>query len=170
MKTKPFTDDYSEQCSLINPEKPVRVYRNLSASHNGEKGIWSVKQDRVAFHTTNIYLKDVEFLVNEKHRQRVIKEKVKNVHAFVKGYICTPTTYFYRASDPWFLSGDIYYNPYKTAHFMTGLHHCDTATVCHMWKGTTEMRVHAKGIETFSFPLDNQLECGILESVETHLL
>lgn len=63
----------------------VFVYYNL------HKKCWSVKsmdkQDygRVIAHVAGIVLENVKFVVSEKGRQRVIKEKRKNVHAGVVG-------------------------------------------------------------------------------------
>jgi len=87
----------------IDYTKPVKVYRNL------HKGCWSVKQDGlVKAHSDEINLYDCEFLVNEKNRLKVIKEKRKNVHAFVKGYIWnTPLNLIRQAS----------YNPYARNSF-----------------------------------------------------
>ena len=68
----------------IDYSKPVKVYRNL------HKGCWSIKQNGlVKAHSDDIHLYNCEFLVNEKNRLKVIKEKRKNVHAFVKGHIWT---------------------------------------------------------------------------------
>jgi|TARA_R110000765_G_scaffold351300_1_gene441284 hypothetical protein len=68
----------------IDNTQPVKIYRNL------HKGCWSVKQNGlVKAHSDEINLYNCEFLVNENNRQKVIKEKRKNVHAFVKGYIWT---------------------------------------------------------------------------------
>ena len=66
----------------INPAKPVFVYKNL------HKDCWSVKQDGlVKLHTNDITLYDCEFKVSKVGRDRVLKEKRKNVHAGVRGYI-----------------------------------------------------------------------------------
>lgn len=83
--------------------KPVRVYKNL------HKDCWSIKQNGlVKAHADEINLFNCEFLVNQKDRERVIKEKRKNVHAFVKGYI-------------WDTSMDLIkqvsYNPYVNWYF-----------------------------------------------------
>jgi hypothetical protein len=72
-------------------EKPeMRIYRNL---HKNCMSVQQKKKDgrgkiswRVLFHTNNIFLKDVQFHVNEGGRKRVLEEKKKNVHAFVKGF------------------------------------------------------------------------------------
>jgi len=87
----------------IDYSKPVKVYRNL------HKGCWSVKQNGlVKAHSDEINLYDCEFLVNEKNRLKVIKEKRKNVHAFVRGYIWdTPLNLIKQAS----------YNPYARNSF-----------------------------------------------------
>ena len=87
----------------IDYSKPVKVYRNL------HKGCWSVKQNGlVKAHSDEINLYDCSFLVNEKNRLKVIKEKRKNVHAFVRGYIWdTPLNLIRQAS----------YNPYARNSF-----------------------------------------------------
>jgi hypothetical protein len=86
----------------------VDIYRNLH-----KKGItYSVRDSvskRVLFYTSNITLKDVSFLVNPKGRERVLKEKRKNVHAFIRGTVDTS------GGTP---SGKlITYNPYKSDKF-----------------------------------------------------
>lgn len=67
---------------LIN--KKVRVYFNLhrkklSVQEKTAKG-W-----RVWLHTNKITLENVTFKVSEAGRQRVLRERKKNVHAFVEG-------------------------------------------------------------------------------------
>jgi hypothetical protein len=62
----------------------VRVYFNLhrkqlSVQSKTDKG-W-----RVWLHADKITLEDVEFKVSEAGRQRVLREKKKNVHAFIEG-------------------------------------------------------------------------------------
>lgn len=63
----------------------VAVYYNL------HRHLWSVKalegqnKGRVIAHAKRLVLTDVKFKVNESGRQRVIRERVKNVHAFIIG-------------------------------------------------------------------------------------
>ena len=62
----------------------VRVYFNLhrkqlSVQSKTDKG-W-----RVWLHANKITLENVKFKVSEAGRQRVLREKKKNVHAFVEG-------------------------------------------------------------------------------------
>jgi hypothetical protein len=55
----------------------IYVYRNLNQK------CWSVKhRGLVVAHTPTAFMWDVEFQVNEAGRQRVIREGVKNVHAY----------------------------------------------------------------------------------------
>jgi hypothetical protein len=60
-------------------------------------------------HADQITLSNVTFKVREGGRQRVIKEKKKNVHAFVKGMEIDKA-----ASDK---GRRVSYNPYKAGHF-----------------------------------------------------
>mgnify|MGYP001594450191 CR=1 FL=1 len=60
----------------------VRVYRNL---HNG---LFSVQHKGIVVaHVPAVHLNDAHFVVNEAGRQKVLREKKKNVHAFVVGTI-----------------------------------------------------------------------------------
>lgn len=165
--SKPVFDHYTQQLAALDHRKPVRCYRNL------QTGLWSVKQDRVAFHTRLIYLKRVKFLVNERLRQKVILEKKKNVHAFVSGYLCPPANFYEVGCGG--MGQAVWYNPYKVSHFVCNNQPCDTADVCmleRMWDGT--MNVCAKGINFHNLtesPLDTAAGCGtMVETVEQCLL
>ncbi len=64
----------------IDISQPVAVYRNVT------KNCFSVQQKvngslKVLAHVPCLYLTDVEYKVSEASRQRVLKEKRKNVHA-----------------------------------------------------------------------------------------
>lgn len=66
----------------LNWDKPFKVYRNL------HKDCWSLQQDNlVKAHAKTLKLFNCKFLVNERLRQKTIKEERKNVHAFIKGYL-----------------------------------------------------------------------------------
>jgi hypothetical protein len=92
----------------------VRVYRNLN------KKCWSVlhkvkgKGWRLLQHLDCFYLHDATFKVYESGRQRVLKERVKNVHAYVEGYIGFPDNLSYCI-----LNKEIRYNPYECDKFYT---------------------------------------------------
>ena len=89
----------------------VRVYRNLHKSKPGRPvySIMDLRTRRVVNHTVDIELKDVKFVVSQAGRARVLREKVKNVHAFVEGTIAAMTMETGEA---------VVYNPYKFASFV----------------------------------------------------
>tara|TARA_B110000902_G_scaffold146614_1_gene169090 strand:- start:49 stop:507 length:459 start_codon:yes stop_codon:yes gene_type:complete len=62
----------------------VQVYRNL---HNGLISIQDLSTGLVLGHAYAIDLRWADFIVREAGRQQVIKEKRKNVHAFVRGEV-----------------------------------------------------------------------------------
>lgn len=75
---------YSFRSRTINPAKPIKVYRNL---HNN---MYSIKQQGlVVAHAERLCISNCKFIVNEKGRQKVIKEKKKNVHAYIEGKYTT---------------------------------------------------------------------------------
>ena len=72
------------------------------------------KSRKVVGHIHRVWLADVDFKVSEAGRQRVLREKKKNVHAFVRG---TPLAW---DSTRVPLEGHtyLYYNPYTTKGFI----------------------------------------------------
>jgi hypothetical protein len=69
----------------IDKSRKVFIYKNL------HKDCWSIKQDGlVKAHTTDLCLFDCSFRVNAKGRAKVLKERRKNVHAGISGYIDLP--------------------------------------------------------------------------------
>ncbi len=62
----------------------VEVYRNL---HNGRLSIRDAKTKLVVGHADRVKLVDVTFHVSQAGRERVLREKRKNVHAVVRGYM-----------------------------------------------------------------------------------
>ena len=93
---------------MIDTKKRVYVYFNL------HKKVWSVRQSgRVVEHTKNIMLKDCRFLVSEAGRKRVLREKKKNVHAGVSGYVVDSIPEYKVYSE-----AKITYNPYKHKTFV----------------------------------------------------
>lgn len=107
-----------EVIRLSPPPRPlpgdlVEVYFNL------HKKIFSVRlvaTRRVVLHTDSIILKDVTFKVSEAGRQRVLKEKRKNVHAWVRGSFVE--TGCDLALWPEGIR-KVKYNPYKAKTFVT---------------------------------------------------
>ena len=105
----------------------VSVYRNL---HNGLISIKSASSGLVLGHAKHVDIAWAKFVVNESGRQRVLKEKQKNVHAYVKGLLlntrgfkpykgrslqrCTALG----AIDTIHKVTVVSYNPYKAPHFV----------------------------------------------------
>lgn len=91
----------------IDFNKKVMIYRNL---HNG---MFSVKQDGlVVAHVDSILLSRGMFKVNVAGRNRVLKEKKKNVHAFVIGHVDSVNVDIDVSNNK-----AVSYNPYKFGHF-----------------------------------------------------
>ena len=66
----------------IDPSIKIFVYQNL------HKKMWSIKQTGlVVAHADSLFMREAKFTVSEVGRQRVIKEKKKNVHAGIVGYL-----------------------------------------------------------------------------------
>jgi len=65
--------------------KIVRVYYNLHKKKYSIQKYVKNKGWRLSHHSDEVYLTDVEFKVYENGRQKVLREKQKNVHAFVLG-------------------------------------------------------------------------------------
>jgi len=102
------TDDYKLQETLIDPSRKVEVYRNL------HKKCWSVRQGGlVKFHCSKVNLRDCQMVVQPAGREKVLREQKKNVHAFVRGYLCGEERVVQA-----FCWDDIYYNPYKADTFV----------------------------------------------------
>ena len=101
------TDNYKEQVGLVDLNRKIEVYRNL------HKKCWSVRQDGlVKFHCHRVNLRDCQMVVQPAGRAKVIREQKKNVHAFVRGYLCGDERVIQV-----FCWDDIYYTPYKTDSF-----------------------------------------------------
>ena len=94
--------------------KPARVYFNL------HKKVWSVQgyiKGRgwiVLFHCPELWLENVTFKVSEAGRQRVIRSRRKNVHAFIRGIWNDDNP---AVSD--LLYGGVTYNQYQNDTFVT---------------------------------------------------
>ena len=94
----------------------VEVYFNL---HKHLFSVRSARSGRVILHTAKVHIRNPEFVVRQGGRQRVLKERKKNVHAFVRG----DATYF----SPILLAhidkdcptlDNVMYNPYKYDSFV----------------------------------------------------
>lgn len=88
----------------------VKVYWNAT------RKIWSVKSGNSPVeHASLLVLKDCKFLVSEAGRQRVLRTKRKDVHAFVEGEIVSREGMRHLGS-----YDEVRYNPYKNETFVDG--------------------------------------------------
>lgn len=90
----------------------VDVYYNL---HKKRLSVRDCETRRVLAHVDGIALKNVTFHVSESGRQRVLRDRRKNVHAFVRGYLDT-TPYMRDVMDK--CDVQVSYNPYKYNSFV----------------------------------------------------
>ena len=106
---------FASMSEVIDVSKPVEVYRNL------HKKCWSIRQGgKVKVHTSYLCLKDAKFVVQPAGREKVLREKKKNVHAFVKGYLISASESNRLTEDIEWTCDAVTYNPYKHPHFTCG--------------------------------------------------
>jgi len=107
----------------MNKSKKVAVYRNLHKL-GYVYSVQDFKTKRVTDRTSEIFLKDCEFKVSEAGRQRVLREKRKNVHAKIVGTRLSKeewdeTLLKLEILDLYYLDGvGVSYNPYKYPTFV----------------------------------------------------
>lgn len=83
----------------------VQVYRNL------HKNCFSLRSDRKVWaYAESVLILYPRFKVSEAGRQRVLREKRKNVHAFVEGLLIEKPVELKMA-------GQFTYNPYRHGYF-----------------------------------------------------
>jgi hypothetical protein len=103
----------------IDNDIKVRVYRNL---HTGNFSVQSTVTGLVIGHASSITLRDAMFVVRKAGRERVLRERKKNVHAFVVGFVC---------SEMRGVSTEVSYNPYSADYF---------------WASDSKAPVHRAGV------------------------
>lgn len=104
MITKQFTPYKGRE---IKTGQRVYAYRNL---HNGKYSIVDLESRLVLGHAHSLTITNAWFFVRESGRQRVLKEKRKNVHAYVIGNYAQDSADS-RDREP------VSYNPYKGGAF-----------------------------------------------------
>lgn len=94
---------------LVNG-KQVKVYRNLT-----NKCLSVMQQGKVVGHAQLVRLTDVSFQVSQTGRDRCLREKRKNVHAFVVGKLQKADAI--AEGSPQLSGIKVNYNPYKADYF-----------------------------------------------------
>ena len=101
----------------------VEVYFNL---HKHLFSVRSARSGRVILHTDKVHIDNPEFVVRQGGRQRVLEERKKNVHAFVRGNITHFSDYMCVEQDDGTVEyvkkcptlDNVMYNPYKYDSFV----------------------------------------------------
>lgn len=103
----------------VHDGQRVQVYRNLKFKDKVVYSIRDTKTGLVLGHASNLMLSGCEFVVNESGRQRVLKEKKKNVHAHIEGRYGV----VHAGDDRIFSKGvGVRYNPYTGSTFEIANH------------------------------------------------
>ena len=89
----------------------VEVYWNL---HKNCFSVRSCKTGRVIQHSDGLNLRDVKYVVRQAGRRKVLQERKKNVHAFVRGYIYENPLPLHERTQ----CGKATYSPYKYSSFV----------------------------------------------------
>ena len=103
---------------LVNPDYPLLKGIRVDVYYNLHKKTFSIRcKGRVIAHRDRVTIKSPEYIVGEKGRQRVLNERSKNVHAFVRGILVDDKTM--RDHYGWLkpMPRSVSYNPYKSASF-----------------------------------------------------
>lgn len=91
----------------------VKVYRN---SH---KKCWSIKEGKLPVkHATQLLLYNCLFHVSQSGRLRVLWQKKKNVHAWIKGTIVETIHWSSVCMEAFWTWKEVKYNPYKSPCFV----------------------------------------------------
>lgn len=90
----------------------VDVYRNLNEDCISVRSREPDTRGQVVDHVEEVFVKNVEFVVQPSGRKRVLEEERKNVHAFVRGIRCDD---FRPLID---FPTQVTYNPYDYASFV----------------------------------------------------
>ena len=118
----------------------VEVYFNL---HKRVFSVRSARSGRVILHTDKVHINQPQFVVREGGRQRVLKERKKNVHAFVRGYA---TRHDHDPESP----TDVVYNPYKYDSFVDWKTETPIDKGLRAWMGINELGIpwiQAEGVQ-----------------------
>lgn len=100
--------------------------KNFQVYWNRHKNIWSIRiNGRVIMHANELMLTNCKFKVGKKGRERCIRTRVRNVHAYATGDITLDKTKF-----PTDVTIPVCYNPFMMEHFMANnkpIYECEYA-------------------------------------------
>lgn len=92
--------------------KQARVYYNVHKKTWSVQGYIKGRGWIVLFHSPELWMENVSFKVSEAGRQRVLRTRRKNVHAYAVGTLCDIFSHSPKAET-------VSYNPYRGGTFVT---------------------------------------------------
>lgn len=115
----------------------VDVYWNLHKQTFSIRSREKEDYGRVIRHADHVHIRNPTAVVSKAGRERVLREKKKNVHAVIRGELVEKSEaqpYLFQGS-PWYKRFVWHYNPYKHDQFVCETNtHGDTANVAdHEW-------------------------------------
>lgn len=110
-----------KECRVSRPtiQEAVEQRRIVQVYYNIPKHTFSIKDKKsglVIGHSRRLALRNCKLRVSEAGRQRVIKTKTKNVHAYIEGEIEASTVHDIEGAS--FGLVELTYNPYKYDSFV----------------------------------------------------
>ena len=107
-QTQQYTVKGNYKDRMINMNHPVYAYRNLT------NGKFSIRQyNKVVAHYDECILVDCDFKILSSGKERAMREQVRNVHAFIRGYIFKEPMNFIQDKD----LVEVTYNPFCNMGF-----------------------------------------------------
>ena len=103
-------------------DHPYKIYHNVDIYRNLHKDCWSIKDretGRVCGYETSLTVMGAKFIVGKKSRERVLREKRKNVHAYIRAGDAFPNPKITDWHSKWIqdVTLQVKYDPYVTDHF-----------------------------------------------------
>lgn len=90
----------------------VEVYRNLNKNCFSVRALEGPEKGRVIEHVRSVAIKSPQFVVQPAGREKARREGYKNVHAFIRGELCSKTQEDFYRSHKDFTWGEAKYDPY----------------------------------------------------------
>lgn len=107
---------------LLNPYYPLLKGIKVDVYYNLHKKTFSIRcNGKVIAHRDKVSIKNPQYIVGEKGKQRVRREKSKNVHAFVRGTLMDNASleHWIDSFDMMNIAFKVKYNPYVHDTFVT---------------------------------------------------
>ena len=105
--------------TVTNNDEKQHIGDKVMVNYNLHKHTFSVRSNnRVIVHADYVKLVDVEFKVRQGGREKVIKDKQKNVHSFVIGTLVDYCSYPCKDMPTEPNNNIVTYNPYKYNSFV----------------------------------------------------